>query len=327
MKKVILILMLASPFVFAENPAEYQEFLGANGSVNWSNGKVTAEGFGAAPEGKRKVVAGPLACRAAIADAQRNLLEATQGVRVTATTLVSNFVAASDDIKTTVEGTVKGASTIYRKIFDDDTCKVVMQISLAGNLSNGIYSAEKRDDTTALLPRWKDVLVSLADVSVFPRAVASESVPKAHQPWAEMMEKLDKRLTVIEQKLAVESPVLNQARKQELPTGLIVDARGSNFIPSMSPKIRKLRGGIVYPESQAKSSILESGKLVSLFSRSLDFALNHPVVGEKPLLVKALRTWGKTRTEIVLGTSNSEKIIELSKTAFFNDAGVIIVLD
>ncbi|MEM7260323.1 MAG: hypothetical protein AAF404_23365, partial [Pseudomonadota bacterium] len=62
-------------------------------------------------------------------------------------------------------------------------------------------------------------------------------------------------------------------------------------------------------------------------ARDVDFAVQHPVVGNRPLLVKALRTYGDTRTEIVLASEYAERIIELNDKGFFNEAGVIIVLD
>ena len=150
-------------------------------------------------------------------------------------------------------------------------------------------------------------------------------------PWLDDVEKLNRRLSVLEQQLAAQkrddaTPV---AKKDTRPTGLVVDARGSNFIPSLSPKIRQLRGGVVYPDSAVEKSerLLERGQLVSLFARDVDFAVQHPVVGSRPLLVKALRTYGDTRTEIVLATEYAQRVQQLNESGFFGEAGVIIVLD
>jgi hypothetical protein len=94
----------------------------------------------------------------------------------------------------------------------------------------------------------------------------------------------------------------------------------------MSPKIRKLRSGIIYPNVEHQSARRERGQLVSLFTRDLDTALRHPVVGERPMVVKGLRTFGDTRTEIVLGEESSARLEGLIAGGFLNDAGVIIVL-
>ena len=62
-------------------------------------------------------------------------------------------------------------------------------------------------------------------------------------------------------------------------------------------------------------------------SRALLDAVNCSVALERPLLIKGVRTWGKTRTEIVIGEQSAKKVIALGKTDFFSHAGVIIVLD
>jgi len=106
----------------------------------------------------------------------------------------------------------------------------------------------------------------------------------------------------------------------------VIDARGSNFIPSMSPAIRQLRAGILYPTSKTKQAASERGQLVSLFTRDLETAKAHPIVGERPVVFKALRTWGDTRTSIVLNTASSERLSRTIKEGQLEDAGVIIVL-
>jgi hypothetical protein len=157
-------------------------------------------------------------------------------------------------------------------------------------------------------------------------------IPAAHArdsgtDWVEAYESLSERIRVLEKRLEAgpAQPAAEPAGAQA--TGLVVDARGSNFIPSLSPNIRRLRGGIVYPDPSARKSLMGEGRLVALFARDVDFALGHPRVGDRPLLVKGLRTWGETRTEIVLGQESAETVAALAKTDFFENAGVIIVLD
>ena len=94
----------------------------------------------------------------------------------------------------------------------------------------------------------------------------------------------------------------------------------------MSPKVRQLRAGILYPNKTHQGERKERGQLVSLFTRDLDTAKRHPVVGERPIVLKALRTWGDTRTQIVLGNQASAQLKELIENGFLTDSGVIIVL-
>ena len=76
----------------------------------------------------------------------------------------------------------------------------------------------------------------------------------------------------------------------------------------------------------ARIRLLEEELGVSLFTRDLDTARRHPIVGERPLVLKGLRTWGDTRTEIVLDKDESTRLEALVAKGFLQDAGVIIVL-
>tara|TARA_B100002003_G_scaffold88783_1_gene82976 strand:+ start:2995 stop:3975 length:981 start_codon:yes stop_codon:yes gene_type:complete len=326
MRKLLFALALVSSSSIAAD-AHYEEWTAAGGKINWTTAQVSAEGYGL-PPGNVGGKAGPLlACRAAVVDAQRNLLEATQGVRVTATTVIDNYMLSNDEVKSEVEGIIRNARILSRTPADDGSCKIEMVINLGGKASRTIYQEVYQE--TGLQSFYRSTLDWLGG-AVISKAYADDDVELEQPVWLQEMEKLNRRLSVIEQKLV-------ESRREEAqpapvadvqPTGLVVDARGSNFIPSLSPKIRQLRGAVVYPDQGASNErLLERGQLVSLFARDVDFAVQHPVVGNRPLLVKALRTYGDTRTEIVLASEYAERIIELNDKGFFNEAGVIIVLD
>ena len=326
MRKLLFALALVSSSSIAAD-AHYEEWTAAGGKINWTTAQVSAEGYGL-PPGNVGGKAGPLlACRAAVVDAQRNLLEATQGVRVTATTVIDNYMLSNDEVKSEVEGIIRNARIISRTPADDGSCKIEMVINLGGKASKTIYQEVYQE--TGLQSFYRSTLDWLGG-ALISKAYAQDDVELEQPVWLQEMEKLNRRLSVIEQKLvenrreeAQPAPVADVQ-----PTGLVVDARGSNFIPSLSPKIRQLRGAVVYPDQGTSNErLLERGQLVSLFARDVDFAVQHPVVGNRPLLVKALRTYGDTRTEIVLASEYAERIIELNDKGFFNEAGVIIVLD
>jgi hypothetical protein len=298
---------------------EYKEISANGGEINWTTAKITASGYGRANDDADKKLAPLLACRAATVDAQRNLLETVQGTRITSATTVDNFMLKDDSVKTSVEGVIKGARVTSRAFDRDKVCTITMAIDMNGPLAQTVYQAENGDQQQAFRIPTLDWIANLTwNVSFFPTANADDIAPN----WVESIEQ---RLAEIENRLLNGTP--EKIEDTTSPTGLVIDARGSNFIPSLSPKIREIRSGVIYPDSKSKSSAISNGHLVSLFATDVDFAIRHPKVGDRPLVVKALRTYGDTRTEIVLGKESSEQLREMTESNDFVDAGVIIVLD
>jgi len=107
-----------SPVVFAEvaNNAE----------------SVTADGYGAfnprMPLGQAKI----MARRAAIVDAQRNLVEQIQGAQIDAETTMEMAMATSDTVKTKVSGVIRGAKIIAESIEKDGNYKVTLSVPTYG---------------------------------------------------------------------------------------------------------------------------------------------------------------------------------------------------
>ncbi|MCC5813689.1 MAG: hypothetical protein JJT78_02960 [Leptospira sp.] len=91
-------------------------------------------------------------------------------------------------------------------------------------------------------------------------------------------------------------------------TGLIIDARGTSFRPSLFPKIQNQEGRDIFSRKIANpNSILELG-LVSYMENS-----NHPSVarrvGRNPYLVNPMSVVGKNLTNLVLANEEIAKII------------------
>ena len=311
---------------------EFVEWVGANSGVNWSAAQIEAEGAGIAPENAPPSTGRMMACRAAIVDAQRNLLESIEGVRVEGTTVVANMMVESDVIKTSVSGVLRGARVVNREPQPDGSCIVSMTAPLEGQFAQKIYSEVLVPEQLAgnngasILPNG--LTITLANVFstslelLIPSAIAAETMPAP--AWQGALDRLSARLTSLEALISSHPTVV--AAKDTGPTGLVIDARGSNFIPSMSPKVRQLRAGILYPNATHQDERKERGQLVSLFTRDLDTAKRHPIVGGRPIVLKALRTFGSTRTQIVLGNQSSTRLKGLIDKGFLKDSGVIIVL-
>ena len=311
----IIIITLFSLTASAEN-GQYTELVGTTGEINWTKATVSAIGYGIAGEGKKANIAPYLACRAAKVDAQRNLLESYQGVRVTATTLVSNYMLTSDEIKSTVEGTVKGAIIKSRDNRIDGSCKVVLEAPLRGKISKSIYQDLYQEEVSAsILPNLWSLWISTAHAATYP-AVSNQQI-------SDQLSQLNKRISALEK--GIKPKNINNVRTHDI-SGIIIDVRGTNFTPSLNPKIRKADGDVLYPNKGNTQDIIDNGQLVSLFSNDVTFAMDHPMIGDTPLLIKAKNTWKNLHTEIALADNDAKKLTYLINKNLLKDIGVIIVL-
>lgn len=316
------LIMLICLFTFTTQAKDghYTEYVGASGKIDWTNASVSAIGYGVAAAGKNPKVAPLLACRAAIVDAQRNLLESFYGVRVTATTLVSNYMLTSDEVKSSVEGTVKGAIIKSRINRVDGSCKVELQAPLRGKAANSIYkNLYNAQASNFNFKMFFSDFISTAHA-------ASLTIPLADnkKELQQQIDLLNQRVLTIEESL--QSSTITEPKNLEI-SGIVIDVRGSLFIPSLDPKIRKSSGEILYPSVKNASQIIDRGQLVSLFSNDVNFALEHPLVGDNPLLIKAQKTWSNNPTEIALSGVDAEKMGYLVDNNKIENIGVIIVLE
>ncbi len=103
-----------------------------HGKINWTKQYVYATGSGAPDLKAPNVAVARLGAeRVARADAYRNLLEAIKGVTVTGNTTIKNSMEESMEVKTYVEGVVKGAEVVTTKYYSDGGVDVVIRVPLS----------------------------------------------------------------------------------------------------------------------------------------------------------------------------------------------------
>jgi len=215
---------------------------------------------------------------------------------------------------------------VGKKMAEDGSCSVVLGISLSGDLASTLYKRayqEKQADRGRLLYLGSLLMARFPDM-----IPAAEASPVGVQPdWSVEINKINRRLESLERLMKMNPERVAEGAARGEPTGLIIDARGTNFTPSLAPRVRRVHGGVIYPGRRHQHQARESGRLVSLFMNDLLLAQGHPRVGERPLVLKALRSRGKGRTELVLGKSASSRLQKLIDSGFLEVASVIVVLD
>jgi hypothetical protein len=113
----------------------------------------------------------------------------------------------------------------------------------------------------------------------------------------------------------------------EVFTGLVVDARGIQARPAMSPRIIDEKGQEVYGSMNVEREYaVQQG--MSGYARDLTAAQSNARVTNSPVSVKGLKTEGAGRSDIVIANADAEKIrASGDNQSFLKKCRVMIVLD
>ncbi|MHB8137466.1 MAG: LPP20 family lipoprotein [Smithellaceae bacterium] len=110
-------------------------------------------------------------------------------------------------------------------------------------------------------------------------------------------------------------------------TGLVVDARGIGACPAMLPRIYNEAGEEIYGAFNVeRESLISQG--MSGYTRDLTAAQKHQRVAGNPLTVKALKTGGPGKSDLVISNDDAGKIrASVGNESFMKKCRVMIVLD
>lgn len=117
------------------------------------------------------------------------------------------------------------------------------------------------------------------------------------------------------------------APSDEVYTGLVIDGRGLQARPAMSPKVFDENGSEIYGTLIVeKEFAIKRG--ICGYARDLTAAQSNDRVTSKPLTVKAVRAQGIGMSEFVVSSEDADKIRSAKNNlAFLEKCRVIVVLD
>jgi len=123
------------------------------------------------------------------------------------------------------------------------------------------------------------------------------------------------------------APPAPPATAGEVYTGMVVDARGVQARPAMSPRILDEGGQEVYGSVNVdREYAVQQG--MSGYARDLTAAQSNPRVTNNPVSVKGMRTEGPGRSDIVISNADAAKIKSVADNlSFLKKCRVMIVLD
>lgn len=249
----------------------------ADAATDWNTGVITATGGGVPTTGTSGPQARMTARRAAIVDAQRNLLEMTKGVQVDAETTVEMMMLTSDVVRTRVSGTLNGARLVSEKFFSDGSCEVTLQIGMFGNnsLAEAVIEPEPQRKIEPL-PTPQPTMPSNPSITI--------TVSGGY-------------------------------------TGVIIDCRGMNLNPVMSPVIKDANGKTIYghkyisPEYVIQNGMAGYANDMSMASRA----------GSNPLVIKAQRLEDHNANPVISMDDSNLILLENNSAGFLEKTSVVFL--
>ena len=296
---VVVALMLVFPTTqgFAAEGYELVQNVSSRGSVNWSEGIITATGIGSPPEKYfGKLQAPSMALRAAQLDAYRNLVEVTKGVRIDSATVVEDAMVESDMIRSQVDGMVKGAQVIKKEYLSDGTVEVALVMSLRGGFAQ------------LMLPEDIEQVPEIKTIP--PTTTALQETEKAEEAPA-----------------PGPPESMNPSPATVIYTGLVVDARGLGARPAMSPRILDETGQEVYGSAYvSREYAVQQG--MAGYAKDLTASQTNSRVKDQPLTVKGLKAEGPGQSDLIISNADADKIRGASENlSFLKKCRVMICVD
>lgn len=309
----------------------------STGAINWSQGRILAQGFGTAKDDFPSAQKRLLARRAAVVDGQRNLLEITKGVRLTSMTKVGDRVLDNRVTASRIQGVIRGA-IIIKESYQNDIYTVTMAMPIAGELLYAVYP-ENKDIVYTINPTQPRKFLSSLVSSLSPYlhgfgkyfitpvtaeelfVLGSENDALAAQKiieWIDLQEPADIAGSLRQS--------LNEYAAGEF-SGLLIDAtQVQNFELATIPTIRGDDGTVIYPNKQTSYADIANKRGVS-YDLDIGDAVKNARVARLPLIVRAIATYEGLPSDLVLGKEDVKKIMT-SKSAqtAMNRAGVMIVI-
>ncbi|RJP82020.1 MAG: hypothetical protein C4522_04715 [Desulfobacteraceae bacterium] len=136
-----------------------------------------------------------------------------------------------------------------------------------------------------------------------------------------------KQVEPIKSSSASSSAKSNPKSEPTAYTGLVVDARGLDAKPAMSPRVLDENGQEVYGAAfVSREYAVQQG--MSGYSKNVDSAAKNQRVTANPLIVKAIKTEGPGKTDLVINNTEASSLRGAHENlSFLKQCKVIIVVD
>ena len=110
-------------------------------------------------------------------------------------------------------------------------------------------------------------------------------------------------------------------------TGLLIDARGTEISPALSPKVLNEDGDVIYGFADVDRQFsLEQGMIGYL--KDPQAARTNERIKDRPFEIKALHSSGKNNADLVISNADGVRLRQMNREqSFLREARVMVVLD
>jgi hypothetical protein len=257
------------------------------GSVNWSAGYIEAVGIGAVPD---KSIGKSNARPMALRAAKVDALR--------------NLLEITKGVQ------VDSATTVKDFTVESDVINTQVNGLVKGaQVVKTDYMSDGTVEVTLRIPLYGGILAQ----TIMPLAIAKPPVPPAP--------------SVLE---APPAPAVTAPAAPAAPvayTGMVVDARGIQARPAMSPRVFDEDGKEVYGSANVdREYAVQQG--MSGYARDLNAAQSNQRVTVNPITVKALKTSGPGKSDLIISNADAQQIrASAENMTFMKKCRVMVVLD
>ncbi len=289
-KMLCLLVILASPLW-----AQYvTENIGTTGTVDWSSQMIRSTGIGSPNPNMPQTAQRAGAIEAAKRVALRNLLETVLGMTLDSETTVRNYVVENDVISTRVRGVVRNFTVVDTKYMSTGDIEVTVEMPVSGALSD------------ALLPQQMGGAIGVG--------VGTRVCPTCGQPLPAGMS-------------VPQAATTNMGTTGGAFTGLVIDAKGLGVRPAMAPRILDENGQEVYGSKVVSREWAVQIGMVG-YDKDVNRARSNDRVTNNPLIVKAIKTAGANKADLVVSNQSAAQIRNAASSQNFLDkCKVMFIVD
>lgn len=302
--------------------------------TDWENAVIRGKGYGAPSEkAKNPGHARILAHQAAMLDAYRRLAEQAKGIHITATSTIEDNISSGDIVVGEVDAVIKRAKVVPGSETYDEygNCSVVLEVPLFG-VNNSIaklafkpvkkeaFPAPNLNVSVTVENNTKTTVKPIAPAPVTPPATTVPKVPPTKEPAPAISDNNSSDTKATTGSSAAPAPKGMTANGGF--TGLIVDCRGLDLNPVMSPVIRNAENEPIYGYKN-----LDYDKVVSIGMASYAKNLNENTerAGKNPLTVKAIRVENHNSYPVISTEDANKVLVENGASHFLDNCAVVFI--